>query len=402
MNIPAASYMQSVFGREKQSEARHVAWSIDYWLLGSAIALLALGLVMVGSASVSIAERQLGAPFYYLWRQSMFTGLGILVAIIITKIPMRVWEELGPALIIISVLLLLLVFIPGLGRTVNGSTRWIAVGSVNLQASEFVKLFAIMYLSGYMVRHNEAVRTSMAGFIRPLLILMLLTVLLLLEPDFGAAAVLLATAMVLMWLGGVRVSQFLFLIFAVAIALALLVYTSEYRMQRLTAFLNPWADPFNSGFQLTQALIAFGRGEWFGVGLGASVQKLFYLPEAHTDFLFAVMAEELGLFGVVVVIGLFTLLVIRSLKIGRNAENRERPFAGYVAYGLGIWIGLQAYINIGVNMGVLPTKGLTLPFMSYGGSSIVVMCIAIAVLMRVDYETRRDDRFIQKTKWKSR
>jgi cell division protein FtsW len=402
VNMPATSYMQNVFGRDKKSDSKTVAWITDYWLVGCAITLLVLGLIMVGSASVSIAERQLGTPFYYLWRQLAFTGIGLLAAFVVLKIPMRLWEEFGPALIIVSILLLLLVFVPGLGRTVNGSTRWIAVGSINLQASEFVKLFAIMYLSGYLVRHNEAVRSSMSGFIRPLLLLMAVTVLLLLEPDFGAAAVMLATAMALMWLGGVRVSQFLFLIAAVATALVLLVYTSEYRMQRLTAFLNPWDDPFNSGFQLTQALIAFGRGEWFGVGLGASVQKLFYLPEAHTDFLFAVMAEELGLFGVVLVIGLFTLLVIRALRIGRFAENRERPFAGYVAYGLGTWIGLQAYINIGVNMGVLPTKGLTLPFMSYGGSSIVVMCIAIALLIRVDYETRRDDRYIQKKKWSTR
>jgi cell division protein FtsW len=220
--------------------------------------------------------------------------------------------------------------------------------------------------------------------------------LLLLEPDFGAAAVLICTTMAMMWLGGVRVSQFLLLLLAVGAASALLIYTSEYRMQRLTAFLNPWADPFNSGFQLTQALIAFGRGEWFGVGLGGSVQKLFYLPEAHTDFLFAVMAEELGLVGVLAVISLFTILIFRALVIGRRAENRERPFAGYVAYGLGIWIGLQAFINIGVNMGVLPTKGLTLPFMSYGGSSVLVMCIVIALLVRIDFETRRDDRLVQR------
>lgn len=396
MNLPVTPYMQSAFGRgEKHNK---VSWSADYWLIGSCIALLALGLIMVGSSSVSIAERQLGVPFYYLWRQILFTGVGLLAAFVVVRIPMRIWEELGPALMIVSVLLLLLVFIPGLGRTVNGSTRWIAVGTFNIQSSEFVKLFSILYLAGYLVRHSDAVRSSMAGFLRPLGLLMCLTVLLLLEPDFGAAAVMLATAMGMMWLGGVRVGQFLLLIVAVAIALALLVYTSEYRMQRLTAFLDPWADPFNSGFQLTQALIAFGRGEWLGVGLGASVQKLFYLPEAHTDFLFAVLAEELGLVGILVVLGMFTVLVVRSLKIGRSAEMRERPFAGYVAYGIGMWIGLQAFINIGVNMGVLPTKGLTLPFMSYGGSSIVVMCIAIAFLIRVDFETRCDDRYVQRVK----
>lgn len=400
MSTVVTSYMQNIFN--KASEPRPSVLTADYWLLGTAIALLILGLIMVGSSSVSIAERKLGEPFYYLWRQLMFTGVGLLVAFVVIKIPMRIWQELGPALVIVSLLLLIMVFLPGIGRTVNGSTRWIAVGGFNLQASEFVKLFMVLYLAGYLVRHTEAVRTSFAGFLRPLGLLMIIMMLLLLEPDFGAAAVLICTAMAMMWLGGVRVSQFMLLILAVGAASALLVYTSEYRMQRLTAFLNPWADPFNSGFQLTQALIAFGRGEWFGVGLGGSVQKLFYLPEAHTDFLFAVMAEELGLVGVLAVISLFTILIFRALVIGRRAENRERPFAGYVAYGLGIWVGLQAFINIGVNMGVLPTKGLTLPFMSYGGSSVLVMCVVIALLVRIDFETRRDDRLVQRqgdTQW---
>jgi cell division protein FtsW len=395
MNMHIANSMQQLF---KPGAKVKVSWSLDYWLVGSGLAILFLGLIMVGSASVSIAERQLGAPFYFLWRQLLFTGMGLLVAIIVVRIPMRVWHELGPGLMILNLLLLLLVFIPGLGHSANGSTRWISIGSFHLQASEIVKLFSVIYLSGYLVRHNESVRTTFAGFLRPLGLLVIIAVLLLLEPDFGAAAVLIATAVVMMWLAGVRISQFMLLILAVAAALALLVYTSEYRMHRLTAFLNPWADPFNSGFQLTQALIAFGRGEWFGVGLGSSVQKLFYLPEAHTDFLFAVLAEELGLVGVVVVISLFTVLIVRALHIGRAAENRERPFAGYVAYGIGTWIGLQAFINMGVNMGVLPTKGLTLPFMSYGGSSIIVMCVAMAILIRVDYETRRDDRVIQRSK----
>ena len=394
MSTVVTSYMQNIFN--KASEPKPSMLTADYWLLGTAVALLILGLIMVGSSSVSIAESKLGEPFYYLWRQLMFTGVGLLVAFVVIRIPMRIWQELGPALVIVSLLLLIMVFVPGLGRTVNGSTRWIAVGGFNLQASEFVKLFMVLYLAGYLVRHTEAVRTSFAGFLRPLGLLMIMMMLLLLEPDFGAAAVLICTAMAMMWLGGVRVSQFMLLILAVGAASALLVYTSEYRMQRLTAFLNPWADPFNSGFQLTQALIAFGRGEWFGVGLGGSVQKLFYLPEAHTDFLFAVMAEELGLVGVLAVITMFTILIYRALVIGRRAENRERPFSGYVAYGLGIWIGLQAFINIGVNMGVLPTKGLTLPFMSYGGSSVLVMCIVIAMLVRIDFETRRDDRLVQR------
>jgi cell division protein FtsW len=395
MTSQVAGYFQQLFRPDANDK---VKWTMDYWLVGSMLAIMLLGLVMVGSASVSVADRELGAPFYYLWRQLLFTGIGLCAAIIAMRIPMRVWQEIGPALMILNLLLLLLVFIPGLGHSANGSTRWISIGSFHLQASEIVKLFSIIYLAGYLVRHNESVRTTFAGFLRPLGLLVIIAVLLLLEPDFGAAAVLIATAVVMMWLAGVRVSQFMLLIIAVAVALALLVYTSEYRMHRLTAFLNPWADPYNSGFQLTQALIAFGRGEWLGVGLGSSVQKLFYLPEAHTDFLFAVLAEELGLVGVVVVISLFTVLIVRALRIGRAAENRERPFAGYVAYGIGTWIGLQAFINMGVNMGVLPTKGLTLPFMSYGGSSVIVMCVAMALLIRVDYETRRDDRFIQRKK----
>jgi len=395
VNLQIAGNLQQLFKPGKQAG---IGLPLDYWMVGSGLALMFLGLIMVGSASVSVAQRELGQPFYYLWRQMLFTGMGVFAAIIVARVPLRLWQELGPALMIVNLLLLLLVFIPGLGHAANGSTRWIAIGSFHLQASEIVKLFSVIYLAGYLVRHNESVRTTFAGFLRPLGLLVIIAVLLLLEPDFGAAAVLIATAVAMMWLAGVRVSQFMLLIVAVAIALALLVYTSEYRMHRLTAFLNPWADPYNSGFQLTQALIAFGRGSWLGVGLGSSVQKLFYLPEAHTDFLFAVLAEELGLLGVVVVISLFTVLIIRALRIGRAAENRERPFAAYVAYGIGIWIGLQAFINMGVNMGVLPTKGLTLPFMSYGGSSIIVMCVAMALLIRVDYETRRDDRNIQRKK----
>lgn len=398
MSATLSSYMHAAFNQKMQKQK--IIWSSDYWLLGTITSLLILGLIMVGSASVSIAEKNIGEPFYYLWRQMMFTGIGLFAAFILVRIPMRIWQELGPALVIVSLLALLLVFIPGLGKTVNGSTRWIAISSFNLQVSEFVKLFMILYLAGYLVRHTEAVRTTAAGFWRPLGLLTVIMVLLLLEPDFGAAAVLISTAVAMMWLGGVRIGQFLILISSVSGALALLVYTSAYRMQRLTGFMDPWDDPFNSGFQLTQALIAFGRGEWFGVGLGASVQKLFYLPEAHTDFLFAVLAEELGLIGVVTVIALFTFLVYRILIIGRRAENRERPFAGYVAYGIGIWIGLQAFINIGVNMGVLPTKGLTLPFMSYGGSSIVVMCMAVALLIRIDYETRKEDRIVQRGRHK--
>lgn len=389
MKSDMTMYIQNAWGDE--SPGKGTTTTMDYWLLGSSVLLLILGLIMVGSASVSVAQKQAGDPFYFLWRQLVYTGVGIGALLVMTRIPLRIWQSLGLIAVISSVVLLLLVFVPGLGRTVNGSARWIGMAGINMQPSEIVKLFYVLYLSGYLVRHQDAVRNTLGGFIRPLVVLMLLVLLLLLEPDFGSAAVMMVTAITLMWLAGVRASRFSFLLLLAAITLGVLAFGAHYRMQRLMTFLNPWEDPFNSGFQLTQALIAFGRGEWFGVGLGASVQKLFYLPEAHTDFLFAVLAEELGLVGVTVVIVLFTVLVMRALRIGRAAEKRDHQFAAYVAYGIGIWIGLQAFINMGVNMGILPTKGLTLPFMSYGGSSIVVMCMALGLLLRVDMETRQEN-----------
>jgi len=370
------------------------AISVDRKLLGVALVILLFGLVMLGSASISIAEQQTGKPFYYLWRQFGYASVGLFLATLVFAVPIAIWERIGPVLIVVSMFLLLLVFVPGLGHNVNGSTRWIAFAGLNVQVSEFVKLFCIIYLAGYLVRHTQLVRTELKGFIRPLLLLQVVVFLLLLEPDYGGAAVLLATAMGMMWLGGARFLQFAMLGLLVAVVLALLAVSSPYRMERLTAFLNPWADPFNSGFQLTQALIAFGRGEWLGVGLGSSVQKMFYLPEAHTDFVFSVLGEELGLVGVIVTILLYTFLILRILRIGRHAEQRERLFHAYLSYGIALWLGLQAYINIGVNMGVLPTKGLTLPLMSYGGSSLVVMCLAISLVLRVDYEIREDDRLL--------
>ncbi|MDH5571866.1 MAG: putative lipid II flippase FtsW [Gammaproteobacteria bacterium] len=359
---------------------------LDHWLLVPSLVLLMLGLVMVASASISIAEQQTGEPFYYFIHQAVYVFLGMSLAFIVVRIPMAMWQMIGPYLIITGVFFLVLLFVPGVGKEVNGSLRWLALGPFNLQVSELVKLFVIIYLAGYLVRHSEAVRNDAGGFLRPVALLMLLSLLLLLEPDFGAVAVMMVTAMGMMWLGGARMFQFILLGFSVIATLGLLAVAAPYRMERLTTFMNPWADPFNSGFQLTQALIAFGRGEWFGVGLGASVQKLFYLPEAHTDFLFAVLAEELGLSGVVLVIGLFFIIVMRALSIGRRAQKLGENFVAYIAYGLGIWIALQAFINIGVNMGVLPTKGLTLPLMSYGGSSMMVMCVAIGLLLRAGIE----------------
>ncbi|WP_317623083.1 putative lipid II flippase FtsW [Thiohalomonas denitrificans] len=361
---------------------------MDTPLAGAAVTLLALGLVMIGSASVAIADRQTGEPFYYLWRQFAYAGLGLTLALGVLRVPLSVWEKIGPALLVGGLVLLAVLFIPGLGRTVNGSTRWLMVGPFNFQVSEFVKLAVVIYMSGYLVRHGGAVRTTVAGFLIPMSLVTLIAVLLLVEPDFGAAAVLMATALGMMFLGGVRLWLFALLVGLAGAVLSVLAVSSPYRLERLTTFLNPWEDPFNSGFQLTQALIAFGRGDWLGVGLGGSVQKLFYLPEAHTDFLLAVLAEELGLMGTLGVMALFSLLLWRVFRIGRRAAEAGQPFGSYLAFGVGMWIALQVVVNIGVNMGVLPTKGLTLPLMSYGGSSMLISCMAIALVLRVGLETQ--------------
>lgn len=359
---------------------------IDPVLLSIVIALLAMGLVMVASSSITVADRLLHSPFYYLQRQSLAAGLGVLAILFMLKVRLVYWEKSGMALLGLAFFLLLLVLLPSIGKTVNGSTRWIPLGVFNLQVSEMVKLFLMIYVAGYLVRHGEEVRSSLWGFLKPMIMVGLACLLLLLEPDFGASVVIMATVMGMMFMGGVKLLQFIAIISLFSSAAAILVLSSSYRLERLTAFINPWADPFDSGFQLTQSLIAIGSGGWTGSGLGSSVQKLFYLPEAHTDFVFAVMAEELGLFGVVVVIALFGALVLRSFMIARRAEISGHSFSAFLAYGIGIWLGLQAFINIGVNMGVLPTKGLTLPFMSYGGSSLIVCCAAVGLLMRIYYE----------------
>jgi cell division protein FtsW len=362
---------------------------VDWTLLTTALILLGLGLVMIASASVGIAERQLGEPGYYFIRQLLYVGAGLTLSWVAWRIPLTVWERLGPVLIIISLLLLFALFVPGLGRTVNGSTRWLLLGPFNLQVSELVKFTMVVYLAGYLMRRGEEVRTTVGGFLKPMGLVLIFAVLLLRQPDFGATVVLMATALGMMFLGGVRLWLFGVLVAMALGSMAALAITSPYRMERLTAFLNPWADPFNSGFQLTQALIAFGRGEWFGVGLGESVQKLFYLPEAHTDFVYAVLAEELGTVGASGVVLLFVVLIARILRIGRDAAEAGLGFGSHLCSGIALWFAMQAFINMGVNMGLLPTKGLTLPLMSYGGSSIVVVCVAIALVLRVSLETPR-------------
>jgi len=359
---------------------------VDWPLLLLVLTIVALGLVMISSASVGVSEKLSGEPTYYFVRQLIFVSIGILAAAVAWSIPSRVISQMGPLLLLITALALMLVFIPGIGKTVNGSTRWIALGPMNLQVSEVAKLAFIIYLAEYLVRRGEQVRESIHCFLKPMLLVAGFAILLLLEPDFGATVVLFTTVMGMFFLFGIRLWIFAGMAAIAGAGLVVLAISSPYRMERLTAFLNPWADPYNSGFQLTQALIAFGRGEWFGVGLGGSVQKLFYLPEAHTDFVYSVVAEELGMLGAGVVVLLFVMLVGRIFYIGRRAESAGMTFGAYLSYGVAIWIALQAFINMGVNMGLLPTKGLTLPLMSYGGSSVIVMLVALSLVLRVSSE----------------
>ena len=352
--------------------------------------LLCGGLVMLTSASISLAERDTGNPFFYLQRQLVAVILGLAGAAMMMRIPTQIWERFGIALVCLAVGLLIAVFIPGLGHTVNGSTRWLSVSGINImQVSEPVRLLMLMYISGYAVRHRQELHERFVGFAKPMLLVAGTCVLLLLQPDFGASVLMLMISLSVLFIAGARLRDFFFCAVAVGGALALIVVSAPYRMARITAFLDPWADPYDSGFQLTQSLIAIGSGQWFGLGLGASVQKLFYLPEAHTDFVFAVIAEELGLVGSVLLIGLFVILIWRALGIARESAARGRLYQANLAFGFAIWQGIQVFINIGVNMGILPTKGLTLPLISYGRSSLIVTLIGLGLLLRIDYENRQ-------------
>ncbi|MGH8710050.1 MAG: putative lipid II flippase FtsW [Burkholderiales bacterium] len=361
----------------------------DETLAWLTLLLLCLGLVMVYSASIAIAEAgKWHQPTYFLVRHALFLGISIALAAIAFQLPMHLWQRMSPYLFLLGASLLVLVLIPGVGREVNGSQRWLPLVFVNLQPSEFMKLLVVIYAADYTVRKAAYMHSFRKGFLPMFLVMLLIGGLLLREPDFGAFVVITAIAMAILFLGGMNWKLFAGLIVMLVIGFLLLIWTSPYRMQRIIGFMDPWADPFGNGYQLSHALIAFGRGEWLGVGLGGSVEKLLYLPEAYTDFLLAVIAEELGFAGVIVVIALFAWLVMRAFAIGRQAAYLERYFSALVAQGVGIWLAVQAIINIGVNMGVLPTKGLTLPLMSFGGSGMVANCIAIALLLRVDWENR--------------
>lgn len=362
---------------------------LDWVLLSLLTGLLALGLIMVTSASMGIAERKLGRAFYFTYQQTMAIGIGAVLALGVSLVPIESWLKISFKLFWVAVAMLVLVLIPGIGKTVNGSARWINFGVVTFQVSEFAKLASILYLASFIARYPEEIQTKISGFVKPMLLLSIMAGLLILEPDFGATVVIMSVALAMLFLARVPLWQFMLLIAGVGAGLAFLAISAPYRLKRLTSFLDPWADQFGSGYQLTQALIAFGRGEWFGVGLGSGVQKLFYLPEAHTDFVFAILAEELGLVGALFTILLFLGLFARLMHIGWQAQKNDQIFGAFIVYGISLWIGLQCLINLGVNTGVLPTKGLTLPFISYGKSSIMMLAMAMGFAIRQDFETKR-------------
>jgi len=367
-----------------RSDAR--GFELDRGLLCGVVALLVLGLVMVASASTSLAERDFGSAAFYLRRQAMFLCVGLMAGALVLWLPLALWRSCAGLLLFLAVLLLALLLVPGLGREVNGSVRWLPLLGFNLQPSELLKLAVIIYLAAYLTRHAEAVANTWAGFLWPLLLLMVCAGLLLQQPDFGALVLIMTIGLAMLFVGGAPLSRLLLIALLAVAAGWMLIIESPYRLDRLVMFRDPWADPFNRGFQLTQSLIAIGRGEWVGVGLGSSVQKLFYLPEAHTDFLFAVLAEELGLLGVATVIALYGFVCLRIFLIGFRNLRQQRLFAGYLCLGVATWLGLQSFVNMGVNMGMLPTKGLTLPLLSYGGSSLIMTLVALALVLRAEHE----------------
>lgn len=360
----------------------------DKWFVFAVMGLILIGLMMVSSSSVMMATKNYHQPFYFVVRQGAYLLIGMILAMVVMRTDTQFWQKNSVKLLLICLCLMVAVLIPGIGRMVNGSRRWLALGPIGIQVSELTKLLMILYMSSYLVRQAQRKTQQIMGFIKPMAVLGLVASLLLMEPDFGATVVIVTTVMMMLFLSGVRWIYYIMLIILVAAAMGCLAIASPYRVARLTAFLDPWADQFKTGYQLTQALIAFGRGGWFGAGLGDSVQKMFYLPEAHTDFLFAVLAEEMGFFGILMVLSLYALLFWRGLSIGVQAFQQNRLYAAYVSYGVTCWLVFQAIINMGVNSGLLPTKGLTLPFLSYGGASLVVNCAAIALILRIDHENR--------------
>ncbi|MBD1389957.1 cell division protein FtsW [Neiella sp. HB171785] len=371
----------------RRTDNRPTAPSLyDGTLITCALALMATGLVMVMSASIPEAQKSFGNPYHFAIRHAVFLCIALAVAGAILHVPMYRWQQGNSLLLLIAFVLLIAVLI--IGKKVNGSTRWLALGPINIQVAELAKLFFFSYLAGYLVRRHDEVRENVKGFLKPLVVFFFLACLLIMQPDLGTVVVMLVTTMGMLFLAGAKLWQFAALVMTGVGAVVLLILFSPYRLRRVTSFWDPWADPFGSGYQLTQSLMAFGRGSWTGEGLGNSIQKLSYLPEAHTDFVIAILAEELGFVGVVGVVLLLAVIVFRGLLIGRQALDNERYFEGFLASGIGIWLCFQGVVNIGASAGLLPTKGLTLPLVSYGGSSMVILSIAIAVLIRIDHEMR--------------
>jgi len=366
----------------------------DRPLFYSAVLLAGFGLLMVGSSSIAVAEGLNVGPLHYFIRHLVFLAAGTVIAVVIARTELKFIERHSRTLLVLGCLLLLLVFLPGFGRSVNGARRWITLGVSNFQVVEAVKLMLIVWLASYLARHRDQVQSRWFGAIKPFAVAAFMVVALMAQPDFGSALLICAITGGMIWLGGVRVAHVAVPAMAALPVLAWAALSESYRVRRLTSFMNPWQDPFNDGFQLTQALIAIGRGEWLGVGLGGSIQKLFYLPEAHTDFIFAVIAEETGFVGISVLIGLFVLLCGRAFWLGLRGVEMGRVFAGYCAFGVALWLSLQALVSVGVNVGLLPTKGLTLPLISSGGSSVLMTCAAIGLLLRVSYELDRTERVV--------
>jgi cell division protein FtsW len=378
------------YASESQATRRSEAKGrYDAGLVLAATLLASLGVVMVASSSIAIANGPHFGSFQYLVKHLVFLACGLVACVVAARTELGWLERHAGWLLVGGIVLLALVFVPFIGVRINGARRWVRLGLFGFQSVEVVKLILIVYMASYLVRHRDDVQTRLLGVVKPLVLAGVLVLMLLAQPDFGSATLLTAVAVGMVWLGGARLRHLMLLALPVLPALAWAATSQDYRVKRLTSFLDPWADPFKDGFQLTQALIAIGRGEWLGVGLGGSVQKLFYLPEAHTDFILAVIAEELGLAGIVLVLGLFAWLVGRGFVLGLRAIERHQRFAGYCAFGVSLMIALQALVSIGVNLGVLPTKGLTLPLISSGGSSVMMTCAMIGVLIRVSYEVSR-------------
>ena len=381
--------------RRQATRVDDIGGRFDPWLLGCSIALACLGVVMVGSAAVAGAGMDVG-PWYFLTRHLLFLAGGLVLAGLLMRTELKFIEQRNQLLLLACVVLLMLVFVPGIGHTVNGARRWINLGISNFQVVEAVKLLYIVWLASYLKRYSEEVAATWTAMLKPLGVAALLVGLLLLQPDFGSSSLLLAITAGMLVLGGVNMPRMFGPVLGGLVLMAVVAIAEPYRVRRLTSFMDPFADPFNSGYQLANALMAVGRGEWFGVGLGASVQKLSYLPEAHTDFIMAVIAEELGFAGVCLVVCLYALLAGRAFWLGLKCVEMRRHFAGYIAFGIALWMALQSFVSIGVNLGLLPTKGLTLPLISSGGSSVLMTCAAMGLLLRVSWEYERAARQVAK------